>query len=66
MDLSEDVLSEAPLADWTLNHVWFIALRLLACYEFIGRRELILSMLLLDCLRKVPLSKIYDWLLVFV
>ena len=62
----EDVLPEAPPADRTLNLVRFVALGLLTCYDLIGRRKLIFSMLLLDSLCEVPLSQVYNGLFVFV
>ena len=63
---SEDVLSEAPLANWTFNHVWLVTQWLLTCNKLISRCELILGVLLLDCLCEVPLSQIYDRLFVFI
>ena len=66
VDFGKDVLSEAPLADWTLKLGRFVALGLLARYELIGRHKVVLSMLLLHSLREVPLSQIYDGLLVFI
>ena len=66
VDFSEDVLPEASLADWTLNMVRLGDRWLLACYKLISRCKVILCMLLLDGLCEVPLSQIYNWLLVFV